>query len=190
MGFFAFLSHPKQGKYYLYTAGRYSTNIFFKELLLRPSSFPGYSKNMMTVLMMKMLLVLFFIKYVICAKGFVDEILLNRRFYCPLSFSETSTVTSEIQCTQRCLRKECKLLNYNTKQGKKDNCEIYAHTNECSTLINQDNWKAVSFQVYIFQYFSTDSWIQFSFLIYLSTSDEKVRNGTRNKNVIGLSMVW
>ena len=60
---------------------------------------------------------------------------------------EAFFVQSEIQCTHRCLRKKCKLLNYNTKTKDIENCEIFTDIGDCSILTDQEGWKAIIFQV-------------------------------------------
>lgn len=95
---------------------------------------------------LKTIIILFLIKNSICDKGFVNEVFLNKRFYCAHGSNETSTVTSQIQCIHRCLRKKCELLNYNVNQGMKDNCEVFTLTIDCAIMTNQENWMAVGFQ--------------------------------------------
>ena len=92
-------------------------------------------------------LVAFTIKFAVGSEGFVNEVTINEKFVCPKAFKETVSVTSEIQCTHRCLQRKCKLLNYHTKQGSHDNCEIYTDDSQCVTVVNQDKWKAMNFQV-------------------------------------------
>ena len=58
------------------------------------------------------------------------------------------SVTSEIQCTHRCLRHaKCDLINYNTERDVKDNCEIFIQGNQCSIETVRIGWKAIKFEV-------------------------------------------
>ena len=101
----------------------------------------------MHVMLIGILLSSFFITFACCDKGYVVDFLKDKRFSCAKAFKETFTVTSEIQCTNKCLRKKCRLLNYNTKEKAMHNCEVI--NGQCSTIVSHENWKAVTFQVNI-----------------------------------------
>ena len=77
------------------------------------------------VMLIGILLSSFFITFACCDKGYVVDVLKDKRFSCAKAFKETFTVTSEIQCTNKCLRKKCRLLNYNTKKKAMHNCEVF-----------------------------------------------------------------
>lgn len=98
-------------------------------------------------------LILLLVKYISCNGGSAREVLVGKKFFSPLASGETLTVMTEIQCVHRCLRKVCRHVNYNTEPGMKDNCEIYPtakHDIEFSTLVDQENWKAIIFQVQLY----------------------------------------
>ena len=101
--------------------------------------------------MIKVAFGFFFIQRAFSHKGFVDDVLIDTKVVCPVTAKEVFTVKSEIQCTHRCLRKKCKMLNYYMKEGTEENCEVFTGTDECSTAIDQLDWKAVSFLVRLFQ---------------------------------------
>ena len=86
-------------------------------------------------------------------KGLISEVYFDKKFYCPLTSREVYTVTSEIQCTHRCLRHEtCDLINYNTEKEIKDNCEIFIQGDRCSIENVRIGWKAIKFEVKMFIY--------------------------------------
>ena len=102
----------------------------------------------MAAVIIKVLIVSLFVTSLHCNKGHVTDVLINRRFSCPRASKEIHKIESEIQCTHRCLRKRCKVLNYNAKEENRENCEII--TGECSSKSNEENWKAVTLQVNTF----------------------------------------
>ena len=96
---------------------------------------------------MKTGLLFLFIKHAIFDRGFINDLHTNRKFQCARSVKEVFTVNSQIQCSHRCLRRSCSRLNYNMKNGEKDNCEVFTEIGECSDLSGQDGWKAIKFEV-------------------------------------------
>ena len=81
-------------------------------------------------------------------KGFVSEVLANKKFVCQSTNKKVYTVKSEIQCAHRCLQNDnCELLNFNTEEDINDNCEIFSQSNGCSTKFGKEKWKAMRFQV-------------------------------------------
>ena len=96
---------------------------------------------------LKITLIFYSIKLAVSDSGFPSDVLINKKFSCPQAAKEVFIVKSEMQCTQRCLRKKCKLLNYNMEVKDENNCEVFTSTNDCSTVIGVEGWKAVTFQV-------------------------------------------
>ena len=81
-------------------------------------------------------------------KGFVTEVLQDRKYDCPAIGKRLFAVKSEIQCTHRCLQNnECKMLNYNTEKESKENCEFITNLHKCTTKAGMRGWKALLFQV-------------------------------------------
>ena len=101
----------------------------------------------MAVCLVSMMLLFFFIKPVILDKGFVSEVKMNTKVQCAGSSTEVFTVKSEIQCTHKCLRKRCNLLNYNAKRGGKDNCEVLKKVRKCTESFHQHGWTSMTFVV-------------------------------------------
>ena len=100
--------------------------------------------------MFRILVLFCFIKFTTSKKGFVTEILEDKKFDCPLKDKKIYSVKSEIQCTHRCLQHEqCELLNYNIGKEEKDNCEIFTNLSKCSTRNGMKEWKAIRFKVFI-----------------------------------------
>ena len=94
--------------------------------------------------------IFFLVKSVISDTGFIDEILMDKKFHCSGHTTELFSVKSEIQCAHRCSRKKCNQLNYNTV-GSKENCEVIAGGRLCSMAIDQKYWKAMVFKVKLLQ---------------------------------------
>ena len=101
--------------------------------------------------LVKVFALLLLIKIIACEKkGFVSEVLANKKFHCQSTNKKVYTVKSEIQCTHRCLQNDnCELLNFNTEEDINDNCEILSQSNGCSTKIGKEKWKAMRLQVFI-----------------------------------------
>ena len=99
----------------------------------------------------KLFTLLLLIRNISCdRKGFVSEVLANKKFDCQSTNKKVYTVKSEIQCAHRCLQNDnCELLNFNTEEDINDNCEIFSQSNGCSTKFGKEKWKAMRFQVYI-----------------------------------------
>ena len=97
----------------------------------------------------KVFTLLLFIRIISCEKkGFVSEVFANKKFDCPSASRKVHTVKSEIQCTHRCLQYEnCELMNYNSEKEIKNNCEVFSHSNGCSTKLGKKKWRAMRFQV-------------------------------------------
>ena len=97
----------------------------------------------------KVFTLLLLIRNISCdRKGFVSEVLADKKFNCPSTTKKVYTVKSEIQCTHRCLQSDnCELLNYNTEEDINGNCEIFSQSNGCSTELGKGKWKAMRFQV-------------------------------------------
>ena len=77
-------------------------------------------------------------------KGFVSEVLVDKKFDCPKTNRRVYTVKSEIQCTHRCLQNEdCELLNYNTEKEINENCEVFNGSIDCSTKKQKHGWKGL-----------------------------------------------
>ena len=99
----------------------------------------------MAVLLVKIILIFFFIRLVILEKrGYVSEVKMNMKTQCVGSTKEVFTVKREMQCVHYCLRKRCNLLNYNTKGATKDNCEVMKKVGKCTELSDQSDWKLMS----------------------------------------------
>ena len=96
---------------------------------------------------MKLLLLLVLIKHAYSERGFVKDVYLNMKFQCARSVKEAFTVNSEIQCSHHCLRKSCTRMNYNTKKGEIENCEVFTETCGCWNLSHRDDWKTFGFEV-------------------------------------------
>ena len=102
--------------------------------------------NMVTVTI-KLKLVFLFIKYAVLDKGSTKDVFVNAKNYCPRAAMRAYFVKSDIQCTHRCLRKKCKLLNYKKKAKDIENCEIFSDIGDCSVIPDQEGWKAMIFEV-------------------------------------------
>ena len=90
----------------------------------------------------------FFVKVAASRKGFISEVLINKRFDCPLASRMVYTVKSQLQCTHRCLQNDmCELISYNTDQTSTRNCEILTQVNQCTDTLRRENWVAMIFQV-------------------------------------------
>ena len=86
----------------------------------------------------------------ICAssKGFVAEVFEDEKFQCPATDKKIYSVTSEIQCTHRCLQHDkCDLINYSTERETKRNCEVFTNVSNCAKKVEAKGWKAITFQV-------------------------------------------
>ena len=97
--------------------------------------------------MMKMVTILLLIQPVFLDQGYVSEVKMNKKVQCAGSSKDTFTVKGEMQCTHHCLRQRCNLLNYSTKRGEKDNCEVMKKVGTCSELHDQSDWKLMTFVV-------------------------------------------
>ena len=91
--------------------------------------------------------VVIFIRTVICEQGYVKEIYMNKKFYCEGASKDSFIVNSQIQCIHHCMRKDCRLINYRMKEGGTLNCEVISKTGEYPTVMREDNWMAVIFEV-------------------------------------------
>ena len=77
-------------------------------------------------------------------RGFVSEVLVDKKFDCPKASRRVYTVKSEIQCTHRCLQnKNCELLNYNTEKEINENCEVFNGSSDCSNIKQKSGWKGL-----------------------------------------------
>ena len=88
-----------------------------------------------------------FTKSATCGKGYVKEIYMNKKFYCEEASKDVIILNSQIQCIHRCILKNCKLINYITKQDDKANCEMLSKTDDCSTVVNKEDWVALTIEV-------------------------------------------
>ena len=89
-----------------------------------------------------------FFKICTSNKGFVAEVLEDEKFQCPLTDRKIHSVTSEIQCAQRCLLYDkCELINYSTERETKENCEVFTNVSNCAKKVEAKGWKAIIFQV-------------------------------------------
>ena len=88
-----------------------------------------------------------FIKPATCGKGYVKEIYINKKFYCEAASKGSFIVSSKIQCIHYCIRKNCSLINYLTKEDGKVNCEVLSTTHESSTVANEESWIALTIEV-------------------------------------------
>ena len=95
----------------------------------------------------KLALVFLFIKYAVLDNGSVKEVFMNAKFSCPRAAMEAFVVQSEIQCTHRCLRKKCRLLNYKKNAKDIENCEVFTGIADYSLISDQEGWKAMIFEV-------------------------------------------
>ena len=90
----------------------------------------------------------FFIRVTSSRNGFISEVLINKRFDCPLASKKVYTVKSELQCTHRCLHDDmCELISYNTEQNVEGNCEVASQLSKCSIEHEMVGWNAVKFKV-------------------------------------------
>ena len=101
----------------------------------------------MSARMVKTGLLFLFIKHAIFDRGFINYVHTNKKFHCARSVKEVFTVEGEIQCSHICLQGSCRRLNYNMKNGEKENCEVFTKVRECSVTSNQGDWKAAIFEV-------------------------------------------
>ena len=101
----------------------------------------------MGAIKIKIILFICWIKYSMFDKGSITDVHMNKKFACPLAAMESFFVKSEIQCTHRCLRRKCKLLNYKNEGTDSENCEVFMESGGCSIEMNQKNWKAVTLEV-------------------------------------------
>ena len=77
-------------------------------------------------------------------KGFVSEVLRDKKFDCQSTSRRVFTVQSEIQCTHRCLKNdECEVLNFNTKKEVIENCEVFNGASDCSIKKQKYGWKGL-----------------------------------------------
>ena len=104
-------------------------------------------KKGISSVMMSYILVFILMKRAIAEKGFVNDVQLNAKYVCSEAAKEIFTVKSGVQCNHRCLRRRCNLLNYNTKEGKRDNCEVFTDNGECYTVFDQEDWNAMAVEV-------------------------------------------
>ncbi len=78
-----------------------------------------------------------------------NEVARDAKMQCASSARSIYTVTSEMQCYHRCLRKDkCEILNYKGSSTK-ENCEVYDVTSNDHTCTSTlaANWKAVIIKV-------------------------------------------
>ena len=115
----------------------------------------------MVTVAMRVALIFLFIKYAILDRGSVSDVFVNMKFACPRAAMKAFFVKSEIQCTHRCLRNKCKLLNYKKKAKDIENCEIFSDIDDCSVIPDQEGWKAMIFQVKFFPYLNALSIIDY-----------------------------
>ena len=88
-----------------------------------------------------------FIKTVICDKGYIKDIYMQTKFNCERASKYFFYVQSQIQCIHYCIRKNCRHVNYMMAADGKVNCEVLAETSECSSVMHEENWMAVSLEV-------------------------------------------
>ena len=66
--------------------------------------------------------------FVATQKGFVEDIVVERKYLCNSSKKLTYSVESQIQCVSRCsMQESCNLMNYKEAIGQsspKHNCEV------------------------------------------------------------------
>ena len=105
----------------------------------------------MLSLVVKVTILFLLAKPAILGSGFVKDVLMNKKIDCPRATKELLTMKSEMQCVHRCLRNKCMQLNYNVDE-KVRNCEVLTGITECSAVAHQINWKAMIFEVNLFQY--------------------------------------
>ena len=98
----------------------------------------------MAAKLLEIVLIVFFIKAAILDVAFVNDVYVNKKFYCDKALKYPFIVKSQIQCIHLCLRKNCTLINYNMKERDKENCEIFTKSSKCSTVVNQENWIATA----------------------------------------------
>ena len=104
----------------------------------------------MVTVTIKLTLVFIFTKYVVLDNGSVKDVFMNAKFNCPRAAMEAFIVHSEIQCTHRCLRKKCRLLNYKKNAKDIENCEVFTGIADYIVVPDQEDWKAMIFEVSCF----------------------------------------
>ena len=94
-----------------------------------------------------MVVILYIMKTVICDKGYVKDIYIHKRFNCEGRLKYGFYAKSQIQCIHYCIRTNCRYVNYMMTEGGKVNCEVLSETSECSSVMHEENWMAVSLEV-------------------------------------------
>ena len=97
-------------------------------------------------------LAIFFTKAVICTKGYVKELHMNKKFYCEGASKYGFMVNSQLQCIHLCMRQSCSLLNYIMTGGERINCEVLSGIDKCSAVVRKENWVALKFKVGLLYY--------------------------------------
>ena len=73
----------------------------------------------MSAKMVKIMLLFFFIKHTIFNRGFMSDVYMNKKLQCTRAAKDVFTVSSEIECSHRYVRRNCNRLIYNMERGKK-----------------------------------------------------------------------
>ena len=94
-------------------------------------------------------LIFIIIKNAIMDTGIINDVYENKKFYCEGDSKHVFVVKSQIQCIHRCLSKKCKLLNYKTVESGTENCEVFTEGSQRLSIIYEENWMAMQFQVYL-----------------------------------------
>ena len=98
----------------------------------------------MTAKRIGMLLIILFTSNAIFDRAFVNDVYMHKKFYCQNALKYSFIVKSQLQCIHLCLRKDCSFINYNMKENDEENCEIFTESAECSIVVGQDMWMAMS----------------------------------------------
>lgn len=77
----------------------------------------------------------------------MSDVYMNKKFQCTRAVKDVFTVSSEIECSHRYVRRNCNRLNYNMERGKKENCEVLTKVGECSVRSDQGDWKTAIIEV-------------------------------------------